>query len=174
MAWISQGSLLGGRIGCRGRTSVAPPRGRRRAHVAAADPRAAETRDTAPVPERDAAAEMSRREHLLPSSLRSGALQEQPGGFREALQAFLEASGAQAVDLPALQTTAWLVRLSDSSKLHVYEEELTADNFACDCCRIVGEWGGRARRQGFFAGGPAIVLSRPLGRRRAALACAAK
>lgn len=91
---------------------------------------------------------MSRREHLLPGAL-GGRLKEQPGGFREALQAFLEASGAQSVDLPALQTTAWLVRLSDSSKLHVYEEELTADNFACDCCRIVGEWGGR-RSPGLF------------------------
>lgn len=93
---------------------------------------------------------MSRREHLLPPGLRQWG-EAQAGGFKQAVTAFLEASEAQRVDLPALETTAWLVRLADSSKLHVYEEELTADNFACDCCRIVGERGPRALReqQGF-------------------------
>lgn len=92
-----------------------------------------------------------RTERLLSPGLRER-LAAEPGGFRDLLGAFFEAADAQEVPLPALQTRCYLVKLADGSRLHVYEERLTAENFACDCCRIVGRQrpGGRGGAgQGF-------------------------
>lgn len=70
-------------------------------------------------------------------------LPEQPGfqgDFKSSIQELLQQPAVQHVYLPALDLRAWLLTLSDGqTKLHVYEEELTESNFACDCCRIVGE-----------------------------------
>ncbi|EFN52577.1 hypothetical protein CHLNCDRAFT_138584, partial [Chlorella variabilis] len=69
-------------------------------------------------------------------------LPEQPGfqgDFKSSIQELLQQPAVQHVYLPALDLRAWLLTLSDGqTKLHVYEEELTESNFACDCCRIVG------------------------------------
>lgn len=59
------------------------------------------------------------------------------GDFKSSVEAFV--AQQQHVYLPLLDINAWLVKLSDGSLLHVYEETVTPDKFACDCCRIVGE-----------------------------------
>jgi hypothetical protein len=59
--------------------------------------------------------------------------------FKGSIEAWLQRPGVQAVYLPALDTRAYLVPLSDGGKLHVYEQYLDQENFACDCCRIVGK-----------------------------------
>ena len=81
-----------------------------------------------------------------------------PGQFREALQALLARPDVQHVPLPALAafgcSRAWLLPLTDGSKVFVFEELITDESFACDCCRIMGECrgaGGRAERRGLLA-----------------------
>jgi hypothetical protein len=78
---------------------------------------------------------MAQRAALLPQEQR----EPLQGDFKASIQALLQRPGVQHVFLPALSINAWLMHLGDGSKLHIYEEELTEDNFACDCCRIVGE-----------------------------------
>jgi hypothetical protein len=73
----------------------------------------------------------------------AGLLADKPvfhGDFKSSVAAFVEQQ--QHVYLPLLDINAWLVKLSDGSLLHVYEEKVTPEMFACDCCRIVGEAGG--------------------------------
>ncbi|KAL4420457.1 hypothetical protein ABPG75_010113 [Micractinium tetrahymenae] len=53
--------------------------------------------------------------------------------------AFLAA--LKCVELPALATRCWLLPLADGAKVFIFEETLGPENFACDCCRIVG-WQG--------------------------------
>jgi hypothetical protein len=60
------------------------------------------------------------------------------GDFKQCIDEFLQP--LRFVDLPALETRAWLLLLSDSGKLFIFEEFIGPDNFACDCCRIVGEF----------------------------------
>ena len=60
------------------------------------------------------------------------------GDFKSCIELFVQQPGVQMVELPALETRGWLLPLADGTKLHIDEEELDADNFACDCCRIVG------------------------------------
>lgn len=76
-----------------------------------------------------------------------------PGQFREALDALLARPDVQHVPLPALAgfgcSRAWLLPLTDGSKVFVFEELITDESFACDCCRIMGEcrraWGAGER-----------------------------
>ena len=91
-----------------------------------------------------------------------------PGQFREALEALLARPDVQHVPLPALAgfgcSRAWLLPLADGSKLFLFEELITDDSFACDCCRIMGEWrrgGGRAGRPRAFGVPPLLPACRP-------------
>jgi hypothetical protein len=59
------------------------------------------------------------------------------GDFKSSIVQFI--ASLPHVYLPALDVNAWLVKLVDGSFLHIYEEGITPENFACDCCRIVGE-----------------------------------
>lgn len=47
----------------------------------------------------------------------------------------------KCVELPALATRCWVLSLADGAKVFIFEETLGPENFACDCCRIVGERG---------------------------------
>lgn len=82
-----------------------------------------------------------------------------PEGFAPPAGGALDAKGSisafletlQCVELPALATRCWLLPLADGAKVFIFEETLGPENFACDCCRIVGERGfgrptGRAAR----------------------------
>lgn len=87
------------------------------------------------------------RERLLPEALRAS-MKQQAGSFREALEGVLAAG--QQVDLPALAhlgcSRAWLLDLTDASRVFVFEEIISEESFACDCCRIMGEAFSAARR----------------------------
>ena len=81
-----------------------------------------------------------------------------PGQFREALQALLALPDVQHVPLPALAgfgcSRAWLLPLTDGSKVFVFEELITDESFACDCCRSMGACRGargRGERPGLLA-----------------------
>lgn len=68
------------------------------------------------------------------------------GDFKSSIVQFI--ASLPHVYLPALAVNAWLVKLVDGSFLHIYEEGITPENFACDCCRIVGECASIAGRTG--------------------------
>ena len=57
--------------------------------------------------------------------------------FYNNLKLFAERKG-KFISLPG-SGKCWKFELRDGTQLYVYEEVITAENFSCDQCRIIGE-----------------------------------
>lgn len=93
------------------------------------------------------------------------------GDYKATLEAFL--APLQRVNLPALSDlgcgSCWVLPLSDGSNCYIFDETLGESNFACDCCRIVGE--RRAARLRALGRGKRTRGLRIVSRRRSRRCC---